>query len=184
MKLAQVFGKGVIKHLDNQRFKTFFKYILLSWIGLISFSVHTYPITPGLDWSWVFALNYFPAKGINCGKDLARTYGPIGFSEEGRLFVVEGWAIDAETKDIAGGVYIDIDGKFYQASYGGELRDGFIGGIANDPMVGPIYKNSTYIGVIPISGIGQGPHTLSIKILTKGKMAYYNTEKKILFEIR
>lgn len=94
---------------------------------MISFSVQTYPVTPGLDSSWVFALNYFPAKGINCGKDLARTYGPLGFSEEGRLFIVKRWAINAKTEDTAGGVYIDIDEKFYQPSYGQELRDGFIG---------------------------------------------------------
>lgn len=79
MKLAQIFGWGVIKHLDNQRFKTFLKYILLSWIGLISFSVQVYPIRPGLDWSWVFALNYFAEKGIKFGKDLVWTYGPLGF---------------------------------------------------------------------------------------------------------
>jgi hypothetical protein len=108
---------------------------------------------------------------------------PINISEREQLLVVKGWAIDAETEDTAGGVYIDIDGKFYRASFGSELREGIRGGIS-DPKEMNIGRNCGYIGVIPISEIGLGPHTLSINILTKDKTAYYKTEEKILLEIR
>jgi hypothetical protein len=109
---------------------------------------------------------------------------PINISEREKFLVVEGCAIDAGTGVTAGGVYIDIDGKSYRASYGVELlRDGLRGGISDLPEK-MICINSRYIGVIPISEIGLGLHTLSIKIMAKDKMTYYKAEEKILFEIR
>jgi hypothetical protein len=50
-------------------------------------------------------------------------------------------------------------------------------------MKGPICKNSTHVGVIPISEIAKGPRTLSFKILTNDKLACYQIERKIFIEI-
>ncbi len=106
----------------------------------------------------------------------------IKISEKEGFLVVKGWSIDGETEEKTGGVYIDIDGKSYRASYGGDLREGFIGGIV-EYGARPIYKNCCYTGVIPISEIGRGPHRLSIKILAKDKKGWYKAEEKVLFEI-
>src|SRR5687767_715327 len=35
----------------------------------------------GLDWGWAFALHAFHAKGLEHGRDVVFTYGPLGFLE-------------------------------------------------------------------------------------------------------
>ena len=42
-----------------------------------AYSVRSYPITAGLDASWVYALNYARIKGLIAGRDAIFTYGPL-----------------------------------------------------------------------------------------------------------
>jgi len=56
-----------------------FKIILLLYLALIAFPYRVSPITPGLDPSWTFAINYFFDKHIIFGKDVISPYGPLGF---------------------------------------------------------------------------------------------------------
>ncbi len=95
----------------------------------------------------------------------------------GDSITVTGWAVDGNRKTDAGGVYIDIDGRLFPASYG-----------LNRPDVAKAFSNSSYQYsgfecVIPVSNLIEGQHTLSIKILTKDRKAYYNTEQKLMFNI-
>jgi len=92
-------------------------------------------------------------------------------------FTVTGWAVDILAKDAAGGVIIDIDGKLYSAHYGGERKD-----VANYFKV-PGYQYSLFVARIPASIIGQGKHTLCLKVLTNDKRAYYSPEQQVMFEI-
>jgi hypothetical protein len=55
------------------------KIILLLYLALIAFPYRFSPITPGLDPSWAFAINYFFDKHIIFGKDVICPYGPLGF---------------------------------------------------------------------------------------------------------
>ena len=43
------------------------------------FPVRYFPIGKGLDESWGFALNYFHARGLIHGRDVAFTYGPLSY---------------------------------------------------------------------------------------------------------
>jgi len=101
---------------------------------------------------------------------------PIPLSTDKNL-IVSGWAVDEKAKDVSGGVLIDIDGKLYPSTYGTDRPD------VADAYKTPSYKNSGFISEIPISEIGKGQHTLSIKILTKDKKAYYSPKTEVLFEI-
>jgi hypothetical protein len=57
----------------------FLKIILLFYLALIAFPYRFSPITPGLDPSWIFAINYFADRHIIFGKDVIWPYGPLGF---------------------------------------------------------------------------------------------------------
>lgn len=54
-------------------------YLLLGYAGLLLFSVNYTAVVPGLDSSWVFALNHFAHGPELFGRDLVFTYGPLGF---------------------------------------------------------------------------------------------------------
>ena len=92
--------------------------------------------------------------------------------------VVSGWAVDVLSKDAAGGVIIDIDGKLYAAYYGGERQD------VAEAYKNPAYRYSSFASSMPSLTIGPGKHTLSLKVLTNDKNAYYSSEQKVVFEIK
>jgi len=92
--------------------------------------------------------------------------------------VVAGWAVDVLSKDAAGGVIIDIDGKLYAAYYGGERQD------VADAYKNPAYRYSSFASSMPALTIGPGKHTLSLKVLTNDKNAYYSPEQKVVLEIK
>jgi len=94
-----------------------------------------------------------------------------------KTVVIRGWAVDSEAKDEAGGVYIDIDGKFYPSLYGFNRAD-----VAEAYHVSS-YQYSGFEGDILVSEIGNGLHKLSLKILTKNKKSYYSPEQTFLFEL-
>lgn len=52
---------------------------LLTVIALMAFPVRYHAIGTGLDGSWAFALNWFAAHGFIHGRDVAFTYGPLGY---------------------------------------------------------------------------------------------------------
>jgi hypothetical protein len=94
------------------------------------------------------------------------------------FFIFTGWAVDSPARDSAGGVYLEIDGEPYWAYYGFPRNE-----------VAAHFNTSTYLASgfqlgIPESAIGKGHHTLSIKVLTKDRKAYYSSEDSVSFEIR
>jgi hypothetical protein len=91
---------------------------------------------------------------------------------------VSGWAIDNQAKDVAGGVYLEIDGLIAPTVYGVSRLD-----VARF-FKNPGYENSGFKGTIPVERIGKGRHILAIKILTKDKKAYYSPDTKVVFEIK
>lgn len=52
---------------------------MLIYAGVLSFSVAYQTIAPGLDASWIYALNRFAHGPEIFGKDIVLTYGPLGY---------------------------------------------------------------------------------------------------------
>ena len=48
-------------------------------MGFLLFSLNFQPVSPGLDASWVFAMNYYAHGPELFGKDLVFTYGPLAY---------------------------------------------------------------------------------------------------------
>src|SRR5215204_258602 len=105
-------------------------------------------------------------------------------SQGDKSFVeVAGWAVDAEAEDVAGGVYLDIDGKLFPAYYGeiGIYRQELADSVGMPPYGGP---RSWFQRAIPVSEIGTGKHEMSVIVLTRDRERYYQPDKEVSFEIR
>jgi hypothetical protein len=102
----------------------------------------------------------------------------ITLSKDEPFLTVKGWAVDAQAKALAGGVYLELDHKLYPASYKLYRPD-----VAAHFQV-PAYKHSGFEGDIPIYELEPGRHILTLKILTKDKKAYYNPPETVVLEIK
>jgi ectoine hydroxylase-related dioxygenase (phytanoyl-CoA dioxygenase family) len=98
-------------------------------------------------------------------------------SKEVSEIIVKGWAIDDDSKDLAEGVYIDIDGKLFLANYGLDRTD------VAQALGSARYRCSGFEGFIPVSELAEGPHTLSVKIVARDRKSYYHLPTKVRFVI-
>jgi hypothetical protein len=92
---------------------------------------------------------------------------PVAVSREEAVVTVTGWAIDADAKKSAGGVYVEMDERLFPAFYG--LREGSVAkrfGI-------PAYAKSGFEAEIPILKAEPGIHRLTLIVLTHDEEAYY-----------
>ncbi len=123
------------------------------------------------------------ALGTDTESDLLRTgqeNRPIVVPQEEASFIkLEGWAVDVTNQSLAGGVYIDIDGKLFPAFYGTVRRD-----VVRYFRGNRAYKYSGFERAIPLSEIGAGSHELSIVVLTPDRKGYYRPNQKVVFEVR
>jgi hypothetical protein len=110
-----------------------------------------------------------------------------GISQQNRSIIVPqdasfiqltGWAIDANNKSTAGGVYIDVDDKLFPTFYGTDRQD------VADSFGIPSYRYSGFERAIPVSEIGIGTHELAILVLTTDKTGYYQPDQKVVLEVR
>src|SRR5215207_6638321 len=111
-------------------------------------------------------------------------------SQGDKSFVeVVGWAVDAEAEDVAGGVYLDIDGKLFPAFYGIGIGEGagqlvYRQELADSVGMPPYGERSWFQRAIPVSEIGTGKHEMSVIVLTRDRESYYEPDKEVSFEIR
>jgi hypothetical protein len=112
------------------------------------------------------------------GPGLSQQGGSIIVPEEGPFVKVGGFALDANNKSTAGGVYVDVDGKFFPAYYGTDRQD------VVDSLGVSSYRYSGFERAIPVSEIGVGTHELSIVILTADRKGYYRPDQKVTLEVR
>jgi hypothetical protein len=110
--------------------------------------------------------------------DYQRPHGQVIPIAEDETITVKGWAVDVLNGKPAGGVCIDIDGKIFPTIYGRNRPD-----VARFLDV-PEYEYSGYEGEVLASKVGKGDHTLSLKILTNDRKAYYDTDLRIQLNIR
>lgn len=94
------------------------------------------------------------------------------------FFIFSGWAVDSHARNTAGGVYLEIDNKLYWTYYGFPRND-----VATHFNTPAYLASGFQLGILE-SAIGKGQHTLSLKVLTTDRKAYYRSEESVSFEIR
>jgi hypothetical protein len=85
----------------------------------------------------------------------------------GSRFSLSGWAIDYPEQSTASNVIVEIDGKFFNSSYGYNRPD-----VARSYKLENIAKCGWNID-IPIREIEKGEHTINIYIVNKDSSGYY-----------
>ncbi len=85
------------------------------------------------------------------------------------LLTVQGWAVDSRAERSSGGVWAQIGEKCFKSQNAFSRGD-----------VAAFYKNNEFIMsgfsfAIPLSDVGPGVHTLSLRILAHDKQSYYQT---------
>ena len=98
--------------------------------------------------------------------------------DKDQFITILGWAVDSSARSASGGVQILIDGKSYLAFCGLPSES-----TAKKFNV-PGYGHAGFKLTMPISAIGPGQHSLSLKILTEDKKACYRPEENFVIEIK
>lgn len=80
---------------------------------------------------------------------------------------VTGWAVDQRAKEAAGGVYVEVDGSIFPASYGSTEER------VAEKFSAPDYAQSGFTARVPVLKLDPGKHELSLIVLTHDKQAYY-----------
>lgn len=118
------------------------------------------------------------AIDVITGGEMSRQNRSFVVPEEGSFIELAGWAVDADNESVAGGAYVDVDGKLFPAFYGAERGD-----VAKS-LGDPSYRYSGFERAIPVSEIGSGTHELSVIILTADRKGYYRPDQKVVLEVR
>lgn len=102
---------------------------------------------------------------------------PIPIPRNGSI-TLRGWAIDAPARMAAGGVIVSVDGAMnFPAVYGAVRQD------VADTLGNPAYRQSGFNVTFPASNLSPGGHTITIKILTNDRKAYYEPDQRVAIEV-
>ncbi len=107
----------------------------------------------------------FNIDEINHNK-VAQMEKPVELSQD--FLVLKGWAVDADSKKAAGGVYIDIDGYLFPAMYGHPRKD-----VAKH-FDTPGYDYCGFEASFSLHNVPKGNHRVSLKIMTHDQKQYYS----------
>jgi len=106
------------------------------------------------------------------------TVYPIGDGKE-QSVILQGWMVDEKAGKSAGGVFVNVDGRFdVPALYGFDRSD-----VAKYYNIGD-YKSSGFNVIIPASLLGKGKHALTLKVVTADGKGYYEFHEKINVEVK
>ena len=163
----RLFGEGVTFYQDR---------IAVEFLALPEADVHSHvPVLSAL--TRMHAETPFHIDSINTHLLTSLDTQTIHVASEEEMLEIRGWAIDADAENIAGGVYVDIDGQLYPTIYGKERED-----IARYFDM-PAYRYSGFQTSLLTSHLRKGEHELSIKILTHNQTAYYQPSQTIRVHI-
>ena len=146
----------------------------------------------------MYKLNVFSRPGLEAG-EMAPVDGTTLFSidivnghvpgQEGSSIIVNaqsektitisGWALDQGVQEVAGGVFVDVDGQLDIPSLYGLDRQDVAEHFENNR-----YRLSGFMASFATSVLGEGQHTLSLKIITADKEGYYQPHEEIVLEVR
>jgi len=120
----------------------------------------------------------FGIESINDLQLSQQNPGIINLSLQKGTLTIWGWAVDQEAKNTAGAVFISIDGQIdIPAWYGWDRPD--IAARFGESR----YRFSGFMASFATSVVGEGQHTLSLKIVTADKKRYYEPDQKIVLEV-
>lgn len=68
-----------LRHLHSRTFANWLPALAAIYLSLIGFSIHWTAVQPGLDESWMWAINAIQQYGHVFGQDVVFTYGPLGY---------------------------------------------------------------------------------------------------------
>lgn len=110
------------------------------------------------------------------GKVVSSAKQPIIIS--GSKISILGWAIDFPAATVASKVMVEINNKLYPCSYG-----------INRPDVAKFFNNNELENCgwridIPTNNVGKGKFILTLIIVSKSGLSYYEADRKITIEIK
>lgn len=100
-----------------------------------------------------------------------------GMSKETGGFAVVGWAIDPTGNDVAGGVFLDIDGVLYPAFYG-DPRDDIAAALKN-----PRLRSCGFRRFFSPKLFDRGPHRLTVRVLSKDRKSWFASAAPVPFNV-
>ena len=133
----------------------------------------------------VFAKGGIAEKYAPLSDTLPRLSDPTQFKIDGfqeiddhKAYSVTGWAVDSVHGDLAGGVYLVLDGKEYPLYYG-----------APRPEVATRLQNEGLLHcgfqrLLPAKVVAPGRHEVSLKVLTNDRQALLNTGGGMAMDIK
>jgi hypothetical protein len=102
----------------------------------------------------------------------------VQVSLQAKELAIVGWAVDRAAGSAAGAVFVTVDGQIDIPVLYGKSRSDVASYFGEKH-----YRSSGFSAWIPISVIGEGRHTLSLKIVTADKKGYYEATQNVIVEI-
>jgi hypothetical protein len=121
-------------------------------------------------------------SGIDSVNDrrLAQLDTPIIINaQDEETITISGWAVDQKAGRAAGGVFVNVDGQIDIPTLYGSNRQSVV-----DIFKNSRYRYSGFWASFATSVLGEGQHTLSLKIVTADKKGYYEADQEIILEVR
>jgi hypothetical protein len=117
-------------------------------------------------------------KSTNCFLDVINHKKPIGVVQiDGKQVSFSGWAIDGINDTLPAAVFVDIDGKYFEA------RDGYPRkGVAK--IHGSKFLNSGFHITINTDLLEEGKHNVMIKVLSADKTSFYKPKSTFSIQIK
>jgi len=109
------------------------------------------------------------------GEDIDDERHSIMISQYHRAIVIRGWAVDARARDVAGGVYVEVDGVPYPAFYGENRGD-----VAEHFQIDR-YRFSGFQR--PVLNLKPGIHRVSAIIVSHDRKSCYRPNNAVEFSI-
>ena len=103
---------------------------------------------------------------------------PIAVSSEVAVLTVTGWTVDEAAGELAGGLYLVVDGETEVAAIYGLGRPDVAAGLDS-----PRYRHSGFEARVPVAELGRGEHELSFRVLTHDRTGYYDPRIRVRVRI-
>jgi hypothetical protein len=114
------------------------------------------------------------------GRLFAEESTPIVINaQDEKTITISGWAVDQKAGRAAGGVFVNVDGQIDIPTLYGSDRQSVV-----DVFENSRYRYSGFWASFATSVLGEGEHTLSLKIVTADKKGHYKADQEIILEVR
>jgi hypothetical protein len=94
------------------------------------------------------------------------------------VVTISGWAVDADKKNLIGGVFLDLDGVLYPTYYGWR-RDDAVEALGNQSL-----RCCGFLRFFPNEWFSAGRHVVTFKVLTKNRTAFFKSPDPMYLDIK